>query len=118
MEDRSESLVGERGELTVVLTIVILVGAAVLEVGGIALIRMGLLGARGWIIAGGAALIVYGLVVNQGLLDFGRLMGAYIAVFFVVSQIIAAMVFQESLGRATLAGGALIIAGGAVMMLL
>jgi hypothetical protein len=118
MKDHSETRSGVEGELTVVLTIVILVGAALLEVGGIALIRIGLLGARGWIIAGGAALIAYGVVVNQGLLDFNRLMGTYIAVFFVVSQIIAAAVFHESLGRASLAGGALIIAGGAVMMLL
>ena len=100
-----------------VLTIVILVGAALLEVGGIALIRIGLLGARGWIIAGGGALIFYGLIVNQGMVDFGRLMGTYITVFFVVSLIIAAAVFHESPGRASLAGGALIIAGGAVMML-
>ncbi len=99
------------------LTIVILISAALLEVGGIALIRMGLLGARGWIFAGGATLIIYGLVVNQGLLDFSRLMGAYIGVFFVVSQTIAIVLFHESLGRAALAGGALIVAGGAVMML-
>jgi drug/metabolite transporter superfamily protein YnfA len=105
-------------KMSILITLTILIGAAILEVGGIALMRMGLLGARGWIIAGGVSLILYGLVVNQGLLDFGRLMGAYIAVFFVVSQIIAAVLFHELPGREALAGGMLIIAGGAVMMLL
>jgi len=78
---------------------------------------MGLVGARGWIIAGGASLIFYGLVVNQGLPDFRRLMGAYFAVFFVVSQTMAAALFNELPRPETLAGWALIVAGGAVMML-
>jgi drug/metabolite transporter superfamily protein YnfA len=118
MKDHRDMRASAGGELTVALTIVILIGAALLEVGGIALMRMGLLGARGWIIAGGASLILYGLLVNQGMLDFGRLMGTYIAVFLVVSQIIAIVVFHESLGRTAIVGGALIVAGGAVMMLL
>jgi drug/metabolite transporter superfamily protein YnfA len=118
MNPNKEVRANAGGKVTILITLTVLIGAAILEVGGIALVRTGLLGARGWIIAGGASLILYGLLVNQGMLDFGRLMGAYIAVFFVVSQIIAAALFHELPGRGALAGGALIIAGGAVMLLL
>jgi len=55
--------------------------------------------------------------VNQGPLDFGRLMGVYIAVFFVVSQIIAIAIFHQMPARTTVAGGALIVSGGLLMMI-
>lgn len=100
-----------------ILTLSMLIGAAILEVGGDALIRFGLNGARGWIFAGAASLTFYGVVVNQGALDFGRLMGAYIAIFFVVSQVIAVAFFHQAPSRSTLAGGSLIVAGGLLMML-
>ncbi|HEY3267594.1 MAG TPA: hypothetical protein VGM37_11745 [Armatimonadota bacterium] len=64
--------------------------AALLEVGGDALIRWGLRGGRAaGFIAGAAALFAYGVAVNAPRWDFGRLMGVYIAVFFIVSQIVA-----------------------------
>jgi small multidrug resistance family-3 protein len=100
----------------VILTATILFAAAILEVGGDALIRLGLHGARGWIIAGAVALTAYGVIVNQGRLDFGRLMGVYIAVFFVVSQIVAIAIFRQMPVRATIVGGAFIVVGGLVMM--
>ena len=56
--------------------------------------------------------------MNLGTLDFGRLMGVYIVMFFIVSQIIAVAVFHQSAMRGTLIGGALIVAGGAVMMVM
>jgi small multidrug resistance family-3 protein len=101
----------------VIVTASILLVAATLEVGGDALIRLGLHGTRGWILAGAIALTAYGVIVNQGKLDFGRLMGVYIAVFFVVSQIIAFAIFRQVPGRATMLGGAFIVVGGIVLML-
>jgi drug/metabolite transporter superfamily protein YnfA len=90
----------------------VLIGAAVLEVGGDALTRRGM-EARSWMLAAGAlSLVVYGFVVNQGSLDFGRLMGVYIAVLFVVSQIITMVFFRELPAIPTIAGGILMIAGG------
>jgi drug/metabolite transporter superfamily protein YnfA len=90
----------------------VLVGAAFLEVDGDALMRRGI-EARPWMLAAGAlCLVTYGVVVNKGSLDFGRLMGVYIAVLFVVSQIITMIFFRELPALRTLAGGALIIAGG------
>lgn len=102
----------------IVLTIAILIGAAILESGGDALMRMGLHGWRLWMIVGGVALAGYGVVVNLGTLDFGRLMGVYIVIFFIVSQIIAVTVFHQSPMRGTVIGGALIVVGGAVMMVM
>ena len=91
--------------------------AALLEAGGDALIRFGLRGAKWGLIAGAVALVVYGFVVNLARWDFSRLMGVYIALFFVVAQVIAVTVFREKLHAPTLLGGALIIAGGLVMTL-
>ena len=94
----------------------VLIGAALLEAGGNALMRRGI-ESRSWMIAAGAlSLVVYGMIVSKGGLDFGldfgRLMGAYIAVFFVVSQIIAMIFFRQLPALRTIAGGALIILGG------
>ncbi len=87
--------------------------AAVLEVGGDALVRWGLKGGRWYGLALGAAvLFAYGLSVNLPKWDFGRLMGVYIAAFFVVAQIVAVVFFRERLTLPTIVGGALIIAGG------
>jgi small multidrug resistance family-3 protein len=49
--------------------------------------------------------------------EFSRLMGVYIAIFFVVSQLLAVFLFRERLQVPTLVGGALIIAGGLVLTL-
>jgi small multidrug resistance family-3 protein len=91
----------------------LLVLAAVLEVGGDALVRWGLKGKQ-WpgLALGAAVLFAYGLSVNLPKWEFGRLMGVYIAVFFVVSQIISMTFFREKLSTPILVGGALIVAGG------
>ena len=94
----------------------LLIGAALLEVGGLALVRQGL-ELRSWIVAAGAvSLVAYGVLVNQGSLDFGRLMGCYIVVFFVVSQVIALLLFHHVPAARTLLGGALIVAGGITIL--
>jgi small multidrug resistance family-3 protein len=67
--------------------------------------------------AGALTLFIYGVVVNQGRFDFGRLMGVYIAVFFLVSQVVAFAFFRDVPNYKTLAGGLLIVLGGAVIML-
>ena len=93
-------------------TLSVLVVAAVLEISGDALVRRGL-ESRAWMFAMGAAsLVIYGVVVNKSALDFGRLMGVYIAVFFVVSQIVTMIIYRELPTPRTIVGGTLIIAGG------
>ena len=97
-----------------------LIGAATLEAGGNALLRQGLL-RHGWplLVAGIATLGLYGLLVNQGglNLDFGRLMGCYIVAFFLVSQILAALIFRDLPSLRTLVGGTLILLGGLTILI-
>ena len=102
-----------------VIMLAVLVLAAVLEVGGDAAIRHGLLRASpSWLVVGALALVSYGFVVNANrLIDFGRLMGLYIVVFFVVSQVINATAFGGRPSVSVLVGGALIVIGGVVIQL-
>ena len=69
-----------------------------------------------FLVAGAVSLVIYGILVNQGSLDFSRLMGGYIAVFFVVSQVIALLFFHQVPALRTVAGGALIVAGGLAIL--
>lgn len=94
--------------------------AALLEAGGDALVRHGLrapaLPTRLALFAlGGAVLFCYGYVVNSPGWDFGRLLGVYVACFFVVAQAIGWLAFHQPPGRPVLVGGALIVVGGAIM---
>jgi small multidrug resistance family-3 protein len=102
------------------LTLLLLLGAAVLEAGGDAIVRRGLHADRlGWrlglILAGGAVLMAYGVAVNLPPWDFGRLLGVYVTLFFLVAQVINLVVFDVVPSAPILVGGALVIAGGVVM---
>jgi drug/metabolite transporter superfamily protein YnfA len=99
-------------------TVAILVLAALLEVGGDALIRLGLRGPGYWIIAGALSLFAYGVLVNLSGFDFNRLMGIYIAIFFVVSQAISFIVFKQIPDDRIMLGGGFIVAGGLLMLLM
>ena len=96
--------------------LIVLIGAALLETGGLALMRQGLQGRSVLLLGGVASLAAYGVLVNQGKLDFGRLMGCYIAAFFAVSQLIALLLFRQVPALRTLIGGALIITGGLTIL--
>lgn len=96
----------------------ILILASALEVGGDALVRMGLGGRSYLIAAGGITLLVYGILVNKSGLDFNRLMGIYIAVFFVVSQLISFLAFKQIPDDRLLLGGGFIVTGGMIIMLM
>ncbi|HUY38228.1 MAG TPA: hypothetical protein VMV13_05325 [Candidatus Binataceae bacterium] len=99
-------------------TLLILIVAAGLEVGGDALVRIGLDGRVAAIAAGGVTLFAYGVVVNKSGLDFNRLMGVYIAVFFVISQTISFILFKQIPDDRILLGGGFIVAGGLLIMLM
>ncbi len=99
-------------------TLALLILAAALEVGGDALIRIGLKGLPYSIVAGGLTLFAYGILVNKSALDFNRLMGIYIVIFFVVSQTISFILFKDIPDDRILLGGGFIIAGGLVMVLM
>ena len=89
--------------------------SALLEAGGDAGMRAGMQGRRFGFALGALMLVAYGFVVNLPKWNFGRLMGVYISLFFIVSQVIAIVVFHERLRLPTLIGGALIVAGGLVL---
>jgi small multidrug resistance family-3 protein len=91
----------------------ILILAAGLESGGDALIRLGLKTGRVWgFLLGAGVLFLYGLTVNLPKWDFGRLLGVYIALFFIVAQILGVIVFGETIPSSRWIGGALVVAGG------
>jgi small multidrug resistance family-3 protein len=95
----------------------VFVGAAVLEVGGDAVIRRGLLGRRWELIAAGALMLAaYGLLVNtMTTWDFARLLGVYVAVFAIISVLVGWLVLDELVPTSTWIGVGLIAAGGAVV---
>jgi small multidrug resistance family-3 protein len=68
--------------------------------------------------AGGAAtLYSYGLILNLAPLDWGRLIGAYVATFFVVGQIINLVAFRTAPSLPVVVGGLFILLGGAITTL-
>jgi len=98
----------------------VLAFAAFLEVSGDACFQSGLYRASGsmrafWLLAGVLVLAGYGLFVNLPRWDFGKLLGVYVALFFVIAQIVAKVRFHQSPTTPIWAGGALIVAGGLVI---
>ncbi|HLC41569.1 MAG TPA: hypothetical protein VJO34_08070 [Methylomirabilota bacterium] len=92
-----------------------LVVAALLEVGGIAAMRVGLRGRAWGYLFAAILLLLYGFLVNQPRLAFGQLLGLYVVVFFLISQLLAFGLFSERPPWALLLGGGLIVAGGLVI---
>jgi drug/metabolite transporter superfamily protein YnfA len=98
----------------------ILAVAALLEAGGDSLFQSGLYRASGtgrvlWLAAGTVVLGCYGLTVNAPNWDFGKLLGVYVVLFFVMAQLLNKVRFHQSPTLPIYAGGALIVAGGAVI---
>lgn len=91
--------------------------AAVLEASGDALVRTGLHSTLlvkriEFLLLGGFVLFSYGVVVNLPNWDFGRLLGVYVAMFFVVAQIINYFGFGQKPSISIIIGGLLIVGGG------
>ena len=97
------------------MTILFLAMAAILEVSGDFLMRVGLGGRRWGFVAGALVLAGYGLLVNQPAWGFGRTLGLYVAVFFIVSQLVAFLMGGERPSPSLWLGGTLIIIGGLII---
>jgi small multidrug resistance family-3 protein len=90
----------------------IFAAAALLEVGGDAVIRRGLRGRQLWLVlAGIATLGCYGLLVNSVKWDFSRLIGVYVGVFALISVWCGRVVFREHIPATTWVGLGIIISG-------
>lgn len=100
--------------------LVFLLVATLLESGGDAVVRLALHHHGGVIrvglfIGGAMLLFGYGTALNLAPLDFGRVVGMYIATLLVVWQLVNFVVFRAAPTLPTLVGGALVIAGGAII---
>jgi small multidrug resistance family-3 protein len=100
--------------------IVVLLIATTLEVSGDAVVRLAIFDHAGlWrialFVAGAALLLGYGTFLNLAPFEFGQVVGLYIATLFVVWQVVNFVFFRTLPTAPMLAGGALIVAGGAVI---
>jgi hypothetical protein len=68
-------------------------------------------------IAEAILLFGYGLSVNLAPVDFGRVVGLYVAILFIMWQVINFIVFQVTPVAPIIVGGLLIVVGGAVVTL-
>jgi hypothetical protein len=100
--------------------LILLVIATLLEVSGDAVVRMAIYNHVGAIrialyLAGAALLFGYGSFLNLAPIEFGRVVGLYIATLFVVWQVINFIAFRTLPTMPILVGGVLVIAGGAII---
>lgn len=101
---------------------VVLALAAYLEVQGDACFQSGLYHSSGviqvgWFFTGAVVLICYSLFLNSSKIDFGKLLGIYVVLFFLVAQIVAKLQFHQSPSKPIYVGGAFIAIGGLIMTL-
>ena len=67
------------------------------------------------VVVGGLVLFSYGYVVNTPPWAFGRLLGIYVVLFFVIAQLISWLVFEQPPSTGVLVGGVFVVIGGAIM---
>jgi len=100
--------------------LLLLLIATTLEVSGDAVLRIALFQHGGLMrmalfFAGAALLCGYGTFLNLAPLEFGRVVGLYLATLFVVWQVINFVAFRTLPTLPILVGGAFVIAGGAII---
>jgi hypothetical protein len=94
--------------------------AAVFEAFGDSLFQSGIHRSAGvsrgfFFVAGALVLALYGFGVNLPRWDFGRLLGIYVVLFFLVAQVLARVRFHQAPTTPIYVGGALIVSGGLVI---
>jgi hypothetical protein len=100
--------------------LILLLVATIFEVSGDAVIRMAIYNHLGLVrlglfICGTALLFGYGSFLNLAPLEFGQVVGLYIATLFVVWQVINYVAFRSLPTLPIVLGGTLIITGGAIV---
>jgi hypothetical protein len=100
--------------------VVLLLAATILEASGDAIVRTAIynhvgLARLGLFLAGAALLLGYGTFLNLAPLEFGQVVGLYLATLFVVWQVINFVAFRALPTLPIVLGGSLVIAGGAII---
>jgi hypothetical protein len=100
--------------------VVLLLIATTLEVSGDAVVRTAIynhagLARAGLFVVGAALLFGYGSFLNLTPLEFGQVVGLYIATLLVVWQVINFVAFRTLPTLPIMVGGALIIGGGMII---
>ena len=92
--------------------------AAIFEVGGDAVIRMGIKNNNIILMfVGAAALGGYGLIVNSIGWDFSKIFGVYVGMFALFGVLFGKFLFREQIQLTTWLGLAVIIVGGLIIQL-
>src|ERR1043165_1529971 len=99
-----------------VLTVLILILATTLEVCGDALVRKSMYEYTGsyrvfCMVAGAFLLFGYGFSLNLAPVDFGKIVGLYIATLFIIWQVVNYFVFKTVPTLPVIVGGSLIVIG-------
>jgi hypothetical protein len=97
-----------------------LILATTLEVSGDAIIRKTIyehtgLARIGFGILGTLLLFGYGFFLNLAPVEFGKVVGLYIATLFIVWQIITYFTFQTTPSLSVIVGGCFVVAGGLII---
>jgi hypothetical protein len=105
---------------TALLILGLLIVATGLEAGGDAVIRTALQSSnipqRIILFAlGGVMLFGYGTFLTSAPVDFGKLLGIYVVVFFLMAQVINFTIFKSPPTLPIIVGGAFIVTGGAII---
>lgn len=103
-----------------VVTLLYLLGATTLEVCGDALVRKTIYEYTGvyrvvCAVIGAVLLFGYGFTLNLAPVEFGKVVGLYIATLFIVWQVISYFTFGSVPSLPVIIGGLMIIAGGLVV---
>ena len=100
-----------------VYNLLLLLLAIILEICGDASIRIALRGGKTPLFLFGTVLLVcYGTLVSFPNWTFSRTMGVYIAILFIVSQTVGAIILREHVRLPAIVGGILIVSGGIVIL--
>jgi small multidrug resistance family-3 protein len=94
--------------------------AAFLEAFGDSLFQSGLYRSAGasrvlYFLCGAIVLALYGFTVNIPHWDFGKLLGIYVVLFFLVAQVLARVRFHQAPTVPIYVGGTLITLGGMII---
>jgi hypothetical protein len=94
--------------------------SAFLEAFGDSLFQSGIYRSTGaerglFFVSGAVVLALYGLTVNIPHWDFGKLLGVYVVLFFLVAQLLAKIRFNQAPTTPIYVGGSMIVAGGIVI---